>query len=271
MRWLRRPRSDRRPRSERFPAITAASPVVPGSVWRPLVAEHLDAGRPSGWWEPVYATAVAQGRRLPWQEGTAHPWVVGWLEDPVHAPPGSRALVVGCGVGDDIVPLLERGYDVTAIDVSETAIAWSQHRVGARTGREVAAVRWLVADLLEVSAAEVGSFDLVVEVHTVPWLPGVVRDAAMAAIGGLVAPGGVALAITEVATSDAARGALEGPPWAQAPSELTAYRAGGLVRLAVEHPSPGDGPTLEVRMNWQRPRGAPDGASLDEGLPLLGQ
>ncbi|TVR27411.1 MAG: class I SAM-dependent methyltransferase [Nitriliruptor sp.] len=263
MRWLRRRRASR------FPAITDASPLLPEAVWRPLVAEHLDAGQPSGWWEPVYATAVAQGRRLPWQEGTVHPWVAGWLEDPVYAPPGSRALVVGCGVGDDIVPLLERGYDVTAMDVSHTAIAWAQHRVRALVGGDVQPVRWLVADLLEVSATEVGAFDLVVEVHTVPWLPGVVRDAAMAAIGGLVAPGGVALVITEVATSEAGRATHEGPAWAQAPSELAAYRAGGLVRLAIEHPSPGDAPTMEVRMTWQRARGAPVGGSLDAGLPLL--
>ena len=265
MGWLRRRGSDR------FPAITASSPLLPGEVWRPLVAEHLDAGRPSGWWQPVYATAVSQGRRLPWQEGAAHPWVTGWLEDPVHTPPGPSALVVGCGVGDDVVPLLAHGYDVTAMDVSATAVAWAQQRVGTLVGRDARAVRWLVSDLLEVSAAEVGVFDLVVEVHTVPWLPGVVRDAAMAAIGGLVAPGGVALVITEVATSDAGRAALEGPPWAQAPSELAAYRAGGLVRLAIEHPSPGDGPTMEVRMTWQRPFGAPGGGSSDEGLPLLGQ
>ncbi len=264
MRWRRRPRSDR------FPAITATTPVLPETRWRPLVTEHLDAGRPSGWWEPVYAAAVARAERLPWQEGTPHPWVAGWLDAPVHAPPGARALVVGCGVGDDVVPLLERGYDVTALDVSETAIAWARHRIAALVGADGRHVRWLVADLL-APATDIDPFDLVVEVHTVPWLPGVVRDAAMAAIGGLVAPGGVALVITEVATSDAARGTIQGPPWAQAPSELAAYRAGGLVRLAIEHPPPGDAPTMEVRMTWQRLRGAPAADPPGEGLPLIGQ
>lgn len=178
--------------------------------------------------------------------------------------------MVGCGIGDDVVPLLAHGYEVTALDVSATAIAWAEHRSSQRGDDSHRAVRWVTADLLEIASTGFGPFDLVVEVHTVTWLPGVVRDAAMAAIGSLVAPGGVALAITELATSEVARAAAEGPPWAQVPSELTAYRAAGLVRLALEHPSVGDEPTMEVRMTWQRPRTAATTAAPNGTLPVLG-
>jgi hypothetical protein len=59
--------------------------------------------------------------------------------------------------------------------------------------------------------------------------------------------------VTLVATGP--DGAGEGPPWPQAPSELAAYRAAGLVRLALDHPPPD--PTvreLPARVTFQRPR-----------------
>ncbi len=176
-------------------------------------------------------------------------------------PPGSRAVVVGCGLGDDAVALARRGFTVTAFDVSPTAIAWAQQRSADLS------IGWRVADLLALPDDLPGAFDLVVEVHTVPWLPGVVRDAAMHAIGGLAAPGGVVLAVSLVATdAEVARG-WTGPPWPQAPSELAAYRAAGLERVALEHPDPGDEPAMEVRLTWRR--GAA-GTAAGGGLPVIG-
>ena len=252
-----------------FPAPTPTTPPLPDAVWRPLVEERLAAGHPCGWFEPAYAAAVARGLRLPWQEGTAHPWLEAWLDAPVHAPPGPRALVVGCGVADDVTPLLARGYDVTALDIAPTAIAWARERATRRGDGSDGDVAWHTGDLLALGAEMAGAFDLVVEIHTVPWLPGVVRDAAMAAIGGLVAPGGVALVITELATQ-ADRPPVPGPPWPQAPSELAAYRAGGLVRLALEHPPAEGEATMEVRVTWQRPRGTDPAGPAADRLPLVG-
>lgn len=250
-----------------FPPLTASTPPLPEDAWRPLVEERLAAGDPCGWFERAYAAAVARGERLPWQEGAPHPWLAAWLDAPIHAPPGRRALLVGCGVGDDVAPLVARGYDVTALDIAPTAMAWARRRAAHRGDGSDRAVAWHTGDLLALDEALVGAFDLVVELHTVPWLPGVVRDAAMTAIGGAVAPGGVALVITELATSEADRASLPGPPWPQAPSELAAYRAGGLVRLALEHPPADTQATMEVRVTWQRPRGTDPVGSR---LPVVG-
>lgn len=244
-----------RVRRARFPALLATTPTVPDDRLRPLVEVHLDAGDPTGWFEPAYRAAVAAGQRLPWQEPAAHPWVASWLDAPVLTPPGRRALVVGCGTGQEAQLLATRGYEVVGIDVAPTALAWAAAllRSAPRTVRS--AVTLLQADLLTVDPAELGPFDLVVEVHTVPWLPGVVQDAAMAAIGPLVGAGGVAVTISELRSAEG--DALVGPPWPQAPSALVSYRAGGLVRLALEHP-PASGPgPVEVRLTWQRPRTAP--------------
>jgi SAM-dependent methyltransferase len=221
-----------------------------------LVEEHLGAGRPTGWFDPLYEAAAGDPSAVPWATGSPHPYLLDWLDDPVLRPPGRRAVVVGCGLGDDAAALAGRGYDVTAFDVAPSAVAWAERRF------PDAGVGWRTADLLALPDELVGAFDLVVEVRTVQSLPGVVRDAAMHAVGTLAAPGGVVVAVTLVATDQQVARRWQGPPWAQAPSELAAYRSAGLVRLALEHPDPGADGAMEVRLTLQRPMGTPPGASL---------
>jgi SAM-dependent methyltransferase len=231
-----------------------------------LVERHLVAGDPTGWFEPAYAAAGRHLEQLPWVHGSPHPYLCDWLDAPVQRPPGMRALVVGCGLGDDAAELARRGYAVTAVDLAPSAL----HR--ARRRFRDLPVDWRHHDVLDAAgrATLQGGFDLVVEVHTVPYLPGVVRDAAMHAIGTFVAPRGVVVVVTLISADDRAPTA-EGPPWAQAPSELAAYRSAGLVRLALEHPpEPVDG-VLEARITWQRPAGTPPGAGRADGpvLPIV--
>lgn len=212
-----------------------------------LVGDHLERGEPTGWFEPLYAAAIPRSPRVPWARGAPHPAVVDWLDDPPVRLPGSRVAVVGCGLGDDAAHLAVRGFAVTAIDVAPTALRWAARRF------RTAPVNWRRGDVLAPDDDLRGAFDLVVEVHTVPWLPGVVRDAAMSGVAGLVAPGGAALVVTELATSAEAGSSLTGPPWPQAPSELATYRAAGLTRLTLEHAEAGAAASIEVRTTWQRP------------------
>ncbi len=220
-----------------------------------LATSYLESGDPTGWFDALYREADGHPESIPWAELATHPYVVDWLDDPVVQPPGRRAIVVGCGLGDDAAELARRGFEVVAFDVSEAAVDWARTRVGAD------GIDWHTADLLAIPGEWHGAFDLVIEVRTVQSLPGVVRDAAMQAIGSLVAPGGVVVAVTLVATdADTARD-WAGPPWAQAPSELAAYRAAGLERVALEHPDPQGEAAMEVRLTLKRPAA---------GLPLIG-
>jgi hypothetical protein len=213
---------------------------------RALADEHLAAGRPTGWFEPVYEGAGGDAARVPWGGQDPHPYVTDWLAHPVVPVPGSRAVVVGAGLGGDAAALHDAGFVVTAFDVASTAATWARERLPADVD-----VR--VADLLDLDDDLVGAFDLVVEVRTVQSLPGVVRDAAMHAVASLAAPGGVVVVVTLLATSAAAAAAWDGPPWAQAPSELAAYLSGGLERVTLEHPEPDGAPTVEVRVTFRRP------------------
>lgn len=49
---------------------------------------------------------------------TAHP-----------TPSPARAVVIGCGLGDDAEYLASMGYEVTAFDISPTAIAMCHTRL----------------------------------------------------------------------------------------------------------------------------------------------
>ncbi len=231
---------------------------------RQLVDDHLAAGRPTGWFEPLYGDADRDASRVPWGGQDPHPYVSDWIAHPVVPVPGGRAVVVGTGLGGDAAALHAAGYEVTAFDVAPSAVAWARDRLPD-------AVDVRVADLLDLDDELVGSFDLVVEVRTVPSLPGVVRDAAMHAIASLAAPGAVVVVVTLLGTSAAAAAAWEGPPWAQAPSELAAYLAGGLERVALEHPEPGGEPAVEVRVTFRRPpEGRPGPPGSATGPDVLG-
>jgi SAM-dependent methyltransferase len=232
---------------------------------RRLVEEHLGSGRPTGWFEPVYAATEGRAAGVPWGGEEAHPYVSDWLAAPVLTPPGPRAVVVGCGLGGDAAAVHRAGFEVTAFDVAPTAVRWARRRLPGP-------VEVRVADLLDLPGDLVEAFDLVVEVRTVQSLPGLVRDAAMHAVASLAAPGGVVLAVTLLATSASAAADADGPPWPQAPSELAAYAAGGLRRVALEHPEPLAGETaLDVRLTWVRDAagGSPSGRGTG-GADVLG-
>lgn len=240
------------------------SPDPPGTA--ELVTRHLGAGDPTGWFEPVYAAAAGDPAGVPWAALAPHPYLEDWLAAPVARPPGTRAVVVGAGLGDDAALLARHGYAVTAVDISSTAMTWAARRFADLD------VDWQVIDLLDddARAALEGRFDLVVEVLTVGWLPGVVRDAMMHAIGTLAAPRGVVVAVSAVATDAEVVAGWDGPPWLQAPSELATYRSPGLVRLAVDHGPPEDDGALVVRTTWQLPPGQPPPRLGGEGgLPIV--
>ena len=100
-------------------------------------------------------------------------------------PPG-HALDVGCGEGGDALWLARRGWRVTAVDVSRTAL-----RRGAAAGADVAGrVTWTHADLTGTPPPP-GAYDLV----SAQYLP-LRKQADHAAPRGLlaaVAPGGTLL------------------------------------------------------------------------------
>ncbi|HEY5399909.1 MAG TPA: class I SAM-dependent methyltransferase [Trebonia sp.] len=208
---------------------------------RQLSAESVAAGDATGWFERLYAEAEAGVSAVPWADGLPDPNLVAWADAVGLDGAGRRALVVGCGLGYDAEFLAGRGFEVTAFDLSPTAIA------GAKRLYPDSGVTYLAADLLDLPAAWAGAFDLVMEAYTVQPLYGPVRSRALAALAGPVAPGGSLLVIARATEQDDPVRDPAMMPWPLTPAELA--QAGGPLRVhRIEKYLDGEDPP---RLRWR--------------------
>lgn len=188
-----------------------------------LAKAAVSDGDPTRWFDELYSSGVRGEHSMPWDRGQANALVSGWVDRRDGA--GARGLVIGSGLGRDSEYLATRGYAVTAIDVSPTAIRTAQQRYPDST------VHYRVADLLNTPADLRGAFDLVVESYTVQALPPSVRAEATKAVTERVAPGSTLLVIAMVLGDDEP---LSGPPWKMTRANIDAFGAHGLDPVLVE-------------------------------------
>ncbi|MGI8445845.1 MAG: class I SAM-dependent methyltransferase [Streptosporangiaceae bacterium] len=168
--------------------------------------------------EEIYVQAGQDFMAIPWAALAPHPALVTWL-DQQPPPAGDRALIVGCGLGDDAEEAARRGYQVTAFDLSPTAIGHCRDRFPG------SAVDYQVADLFQLPAGWAAIFGLVVEIRTLQSLPLPQRAEAAAAMAAQVRPGG------RVFVHCLARDNDEAPvsrPWPVSHRELRGFTAAGL-------------------------------------------
>jgi SAM-dependent methyltransferase len=180
---------------------------------------------PTGWFEPLYAAAEAGEAVVPWHSGAPSPLLVEWTAARDLDGRGARAVVVGCGLGDDAEHIASLGFDTVAFDIAPSAGR------GARRRFPESAVEYVVADLLDPPGEWRRAFDLVVESITVQSLPDPPRPAAIANVATLVAPGGTLLVLA--AARDAGEPA-NGPPWPLTRGEVEAFATGGVAAVRIE-------------------------------------
>jgi SAM-dependent methyltransferase len=179
----------------------------------------------TGWFEPLYAAAAAGDAVVPWDDGAPSPLLVEWTAARGLDGRGRRAVVVGCGLGDDAEHVASLGFDVVAFDIAPTAIA------GARRRFPESAVSYVVADLLDLPDDWRRAFDLVVEHITVQALPDPPRAAAIAAVASLVAEGGTLIVVSGGRADDEP---ADGPPWPLTRAEVEAFATGGVEAVRIE-------------------------------------
>jgi SAM-dependent methyltransferase len=218
--------------------------TTPEEVARRLAAESAAADDPTGWFERVYAAAEAGEMAIPWDRGGPNRLLVQWASDRDLTGAGRRAVVVGCGLGDDAEFIAGHGFETTAFDISPTAVRAARRRY------PDSRVHYTTADLLSLPGAWLESYDLVIESMTLQALPDPPRRLAIASVGRLAGPGGTLIVIArarEPADPD------DGPPWALTRAEIDALAEPGLrpVRIEDLH-DPGPPPARRWRAEFFR-------------------
>ncbi len=197
----------------------------PEAFLQQLAREHVERGDPLGWFDRLYAAAEGDPRRVPWAQLAPRPQFVEWAQRTALRGDGRRALLIGCGLGDDAVECARLGFRVRAFDISPVAIDWCRRRFPEQAGL------FEVGDLFHPPADWAAAFDFVLEAHTVQALPRDLHRRAMEAIAEFLAPGGTLFVLAR--GRDAADPAV-GPPWLLTRDDLAAYPAVGLTEVSFE-------------------------------------
>jgi 2-polyprenyl-3-methyl-5-hydroxy-6-metoxy-1,4-benzoquinol methylase len=130
------------------------------------------------WWEQHY-----QGHES--GAGAPSPYVVD-----LTALPIGTALDAGCGNGADAIWLAGHGWEVTAVDVSPTAIQHAEELAAEQAPDVPGRITWVVADLSDWEPPQ--QYDLVVSQYVHPGVP---FDQFVARLARAVAPDGTLLVV----------------------------------------------------------------------------
>jgi SAM-dependent methyltransferase len=110
-----------------------------------LLDSHSDAADAYAVLAPAYDLLTAEYEYGPWLAALERLALS-------HGLAGRRLLDVGCGTGKSFLPLLDRGFEVTACDISPEMVAEARHKAGGRAEVHVADMRRLPV---------LGAFDLI--------------------------------------------------------------------------------------------------------------
>ena len=176
----------------------------------------------------------------PWERyGTAAAASIAALLDREEAErpgPLGRALDLGCGRGQYTPELARRGWEAVGVDYVPAAIEAAQHR-GAH------GVTYVVGDVTDLPAADLGTFDFFLDVGCFPGLDAEQRDAEGHGVTTLANPGATLLMLAF------------GPTWMRSLVE-------GVSRQEVETAFPGwemltVEPAATAGLGWPMNRTAP--------------
>ena len=171
----------------------------------------------SAWFDGLYQEHKDTHENIPWARQAVNPLLQSYLdEEDAHQ---GKALVIGCGLGDDAMALADAGYDVTAIDVSQTALDL------AKTRFPNANIDFKKQDIFEYDE----TFDFVFEAFTIQSLPVEYREKMVKAVVNTIAKGGRLLLVAHKHNET-----FDGPPWPLAQEEVDLFKVEGLRELSHE-------------------------------------
>ena len=192
-------------------------------AYKKMVKSYQDRDNPTGWFDSIYTDAQGDYRDVFWADLEPNPYLLDWLKNCGFDHTGRKAIVIGCGVGDDAEALSEVGYEVIAFDISPEAIRLCKNRYPNAT------VNYLIADLFDYPPQWAESFELVYECNTIQVLPGKYRIQARDAMISLLAPQGYILV--------SCRSRLKGEQEDDVPLPLDKEEIDGFIRCGLSEES----------------------------------
>jgi len=187
--------------------------------YKKMVISYQQKDDPTGWFENIYSSANGDHTAVFWADLVANPYLEDWLKNNLLTKTKKRAIAIGCGVGDDAEAMAKAGYDVTAFDISPSAINLCLNRYPQSN------VNYLVADLFDYPKEWTESFDLVYECNTIQVLPGKYRAQARKAMTSLLTQAGNILV--------SCRSRLAGEQEKDIPLPLDRNEIDGFIRLGL--------------------------------------
>ena len=163
-----------------------------------LQQEFAERGDVLRWFDALYKESGGNNEKIPWADLEPNHYFKTWAESTGLRGDGRRALVVGCGLGDDARYLHDLGFSVTGFDISPTAIEWAE-KLHAGTD-----IEFHVADLFAPpenwvysrEANSGGGFEFVLEIYTIQPLPTEMRPQVIDSIAQFVGKNGRLLIVT---------------------------------------------------------------------------
>ena len=181
-----------------------------------MIEEHSKA---SAWFDGLYSEHKDNFDNIPWARQDVNPLLKSYLqEQKVHK---GTALVIGCGLGDDARAIEEAGYDVVAIDVSQTALDLAKARF------EKSSVIFEKQDIFDMPQKYHHHFDFVFEAFTIQSLPVEFREKMIKAVTNTIKDGGKILLVAHQRER-----LFPGPPWPLEAHEVEYFKNHGLKEIS---------------------------------------
>ncbi len=171
--------------------------------------------------EEMYKKHENNHENIPWARKDVNPLLQTYLDNCEEHK--GKALVIGCGLGDDAYALENAGYDVLAIDVSQTALDLAQKRFSDSN------ILFKKQDIFDMPQKYFENFDFVFEALTIQSLPIKFREKMIHAVASTVAKDGKLLVVAHQHT-----GNNDGPPWPLTHDDISLFKTNGMKELSLE-------------------------------------
>lgn len=171
------------------------------------------------WFDDLYAKNKETQGNIPWAKMVVNPVLSKYLTESTTRK--GKALVIGCGLGDDAQALALAGYDVLAIDVSQTALDLAEERFPSSN------IVFEKQDIFDMPEKYQTHFDFVFEAFTIQSVPVEFREKMIQAISNVIAIEGKLLLVAHKKERE-----FQGPPWPLVVEEVALFKEAGLRELS---------------------------------------